>query len=150
MARLAFEFGCESGEIVAEGENVALGYWIHDSENNPFRDGRLYTGDIGCVDEDGFIFIVERKSRFLKLNGHRVAMREIANAIQELPSVLEVAVISDQDEHGSEFAISFIVLRPGEAVTVEEIRRHCSRTLQPYAVPREIHLVTALPDKRAW
>jgi long-chain acyl-CoA synthetase len=139
----------EVGEIVAEGDNVAAGYWIPDPAKQPFRDGKLYTGDIAQVDDDGFIFIVGRNSEFLKLNGHRVSSSEIEEALCKLPEVLEVAVVGVQNDDLGEVAKAYVVARRGSGLTPNVVLRHCKTLLPPFAVPHEIEFMAELPKNSA-
>ncbi len=89
----------ETGEIVAEGPNVTLGYWRDPEETAAcFKGGRLHTGDIATVDAEGFIYIVDRAKDFLKCGGKRVGCRQLEQQILQFESLLEVAVIGVPDE----------------------------------------------------
>jgi long-chain acyl-CoA synthetase len=137
------------GEIVAEGDNITAGYWLPDAAKNPFRDGKLYTGDLARVDDEGYIYIVGRNSEFLKLSGHRVSSKEIEDVLFELPEVLEAAVVAIQNPQAGESAKAYLVTRPGAELTSEQIIRHCKQNLPPYAVPHEIAFFDALPKNAA-
>jgi long-chain acyl-CoA synthetase len=136
------------GEIVAEGDNVALGYALPDPAKNPFRDGKLHTGDLAYMDDEGYLFITGRSSEFLKLSGHRVSAREIEDALYTHPDVLEAAVRGEQRDDG-EIAKAYVVIKPGSALTAEQIVAHCKRNLPLYAVPSEVALVADLPKNSA-
>ena len=87
------------GEIVAEGENVALGYWRSPEESSAsFRGGRLYTGDLATIDKDGFIYVLDRAKDFLKCAGKRVSCRHIEDHLLRYEGVAEAAVIGISDE----------------------------------------------------
>lgn len=89
----------EMGEIVAEGENVALGYWRETSETaSTFRNGRLYTGDLATVDEDGFIYVLDRARDFLKCGGKRIGCQQVEDQLKEFECLLDAAVLATPDE----------------------------------------------------
>ena len=136
----------EVGEIVARGDSIACGYW-HDSELTAqgFRDGALWTGDLARVDADGFIFVVDRARDFIKASGHRVAARQVEDAIAAVADVIEAAVIGVPDDVLGEAIKAFVVLRRDAAATRDDILRHCRRVLPAYSVPRELVVLPALP-----
>lgn len=135
----------ETGEIVAEGANVTLGYLVPDPAKNGFRDGRLYTGDQGRVDEDGFIYLVGRISDFIKPSGHRISSKEIEDVLAELPEVVEVAIVGIPDADLGEAAKAFLVTRDGVELPYKQIADHCKGRLPAYAVPREVAYLRELP-----
>lgn len=137
----------ETGEIVAEGENVALGYW-HDEEESAhcFRNGKLYTGDLATVDEDGFIYIVDRAKDFLKCGGKRVSCRYLENVLLGYEDLLEAAVVGVPDEVLGEAALAYVVLRdPKSGPTPEQLQAYCRQNLPPPFVPKHFVMVNALP-----
>ena len=107
----------QTGEIVAEGGNVTLGYWQDEEETaRHFRNGKLYTGDLATVDEDGFIHIVDRAKDFLKCGGKRVSCRSLENILLEHAALLEAAVVGVPDEVLGEAVVAYIVPRdPGRS-----------------------------------
>lgn len=135
----------ETGEIVAEGDNIASGYWVPDPARQGFRDGRLYTGDLATVDDDGFIFLKGRTSDFIKPSGHRISSKEIEDVLAELPDVVEAAVIGVPDPLFGEAAKAFLVTRDGSELPATRVVEHCRRRLPPYAVPRQVVFVPDLP-----
>jgi long-chain acyl-CoA synthetase len=135
----------EVGEIVASGANIALGYWIPDPAKDSFRDGRLYTGDLARVDEDGFFYITGRLSEFIKPSGHRISVKEIEDALIELPDVVEVAVVGVPDPVFGEAAKAYVVAREGSDLTEKALVDHGKRRLPAYAVPRAVTFVSELP-----
>jgi len=137
----------ETGEIVAEGRNVGLGYW-HDEEetSRSFRNGKLCTGDLATVDEDGFIFIVDRAKDFLKCGGKRVSCRYIENVLLGYEELLEAAVVGVPDEVLGEAAVAYIVLRdPKSGTTSEQLQLYCRQNMSPQFVPKVFVLVNSLP-----
>ena len=136
----------ETGEIVATGHNVALGYWNADAETAKyFRDGKLYTGDIGRVDPDGFIYIVDRERDMIKSAGIRVSPKEIEDVIAELPGVIEVAVIGKPHDLLGEAMTAFIVPAPGSKLSPSLVISYCRGRLPTFKVPQEIILAPSLP-----
>jgi long-chain acyl-CoA synthetase len=135
----------EVGEIIASGPNITLGYYEDPVETAEFfRDGRLWTGDLARVDDDGFIFIVGRGREFLKPMGHRVSPLEIEAVISELPGVVEAGVFGVFDPVMGE-AIRAVVVIQGDEVKEAEIVRHCRARLPEYEVPRDVRIVGWLP-----
>ncbi|WP_167375009.1 class I adenylate-forming enzyme family protein [Prosthecochloris sp. GSB1] len=135
----------ETGEIVASGENIAPGYLFADPSKNPFRDGRLYTGDLASVDEEGYIFITGREKDFIKPSGYKVMTATIENAILEMPGVAEAAVVGIPDDQLGEAAKACVVVTQSRALSPEQIIDFCTRSLPPYAVPRIVEFLEALP-----
>ena len=137
----------DTGEIVANGENVCLGYWRDQEESaHCFRDGRLRTGDLATVDEDGFIYIVDRAKDFLKCGGKRVSCRQLENALLGFPELLEVAVVGVPDEVLGEAAVAHVVLRnPKSGPTADDIKNFCREHLAPAFIPKHFVILSALP-----
>jgi acyl-CoA synthetase (AMP-forming)/AMP-acid ligase II len=137
----------ETGEIVAEGRNVALGYWRAPEETaRSFRNGALYTGDLATVDGDGFIYIVDRARNFIKCGGKRVSCRQLEDEFLAFEQVLEVAVTAIPDDVLGEAVKVFVAPRaaaPGDFK--ERFHRFCIEHLPPQLVPKEIAVLNALP-----
>jgi long-chain acyl-CoA synthetase len=137
----------ETGEIVAEGDNVGLGYWRDEEESaRCFRNGKLYTGDLATVDEDGFIYIIDRAKDFLKCGGKRVSCRHLENVLLGYPELLEAAVVGVPDEVLGEAAVAYVVLRePKSDPTPEQLQAYCRQNLPLPFVPKHFVIVNALP-----
>jgi acyl-CoA synthetase (AMP-forming)/AMP-acid ligase II len=136
----------ETGEIVASGDNIALGYWNDPQETAQyFHEGRLRTGDLARVDTDGFIFIVEREREMIKSGGNRVSSKEVEDVIAEIPEVVEVAVVGIPHELLGEAITAFIVPMPGGNLTTELVMAHCRRRLPQYKLPEELVLLQSMP-----
>ena len=136
----------ETGEIVAQGENIMAGYW-EDPEATKMvlkKDG-LWTGDLARVDEDGYIYVVSRKSDMIKSGAHRIAPKEIEDIIIEYEAVHEVAVLGIDDEMLGEAIKACIVLKDGKLCTKKEIQTYCHRKLPAYKVPHHIVFCEQLP-----
>src|SRR5271157_467589 len=141
----------EVGEIVAEGENVTLGYWREPAETaSTFRKGALRTGDLATVDEDGFIYIVDRARDFLKCCGKRISCRQVENQLQEFECLLEAAVLAIPDEVLGEAVKAFLVARmPGCPAFEDCFRVFCKAHMLPQLVPREFVVMPVLPKNSA-
>lgn len=137
----------QAGEIVAEGANVTLGYWRDPDETaKRFRKGKLYTGDLATIDEDGFIYIVDRISEFVKCGGQRVSCRHIEDLLLESRTLVEAAAIGIPDPILGEAVKVFVVPRERSPKgCVDELMRICRSRLPPPLVPKQITIVDALP-----
>lgn len=136
----------ETGEIVASGPNVTLGYWKDPVETAKyFRQGRLHTGDIARVDADGFIFIVEREREMIKSGGNRVSAKEVEEAIAEISSVVEVAVVGWPHDLLGESIKAFVVGVPGSGLTAQAVKEHSRKRLPAFKVPEEVVLLDHMP-----
>ncbi len=136
----------EVGELVIKGPNVMVGYHNMPTETaNVLRDGWLYTGDIARMDEDGYFYIVDRKKELIKPGGFQVWPREVEEVIMEHPKVLEVGVAGIPDPYRGETVKAWVVLKPGETATVDEIRAWCKERLAPYKVPTHVEFRDELP-----
>jgi long-chain acyl-CoA synthetase len=136
----------EVGEILISAPQLMRGYWDNPDETaQMLRDGWLYTGDLGYLDEDGYLFIVDRKKDLIKTSGFQVWPREVEEVIAAHPSVAEVGVAGLPDARKGEAITAWIVPRPGETIEPEAIRTWCREKLAPYKVPSTIELRTELP-----
>jgi len=141
----------EGGEIVAEGANVTLGYWkAPQGSEGIFRDGALYTGDLAKVDEDGFIYIVDRAKDFLKCRGEKVSCRQIEEVLLEFDELVEAAVIGIPDDVLGEGVKAFVVSRTRDANGLtERVASFCKSRLAPHHLPKQIVVLPALPKSNA-
>ncbi|HEY3356574.1 MAG TPA: long-chain fatty acid--CoA ligase [Polyangia bacterium] len=136
----------EPGEICIKGPQVMKGYWNRDEETKSvLRDGWLYTGDIGKMDEDGYFFIVDRKKEMIITGGFNIYPREVEEVLYAHPKVLEAAVIGVPDERSGERVKAFVVLREGEIATADEIIAFCREQLAAYKVPKHVEFRKELP-----
>lgn len=136
----------EVGQIIARGDNITAGY-LNDPEATArtFADGVLHTGDMATVDPDGFIFIVDRQSDFIKPLGRRVSSHEIEACLLTLPEVTSAAVIGIPDQLLGEAIKGYVTLQPGMLLEPKAIIAHCRRVLPRYMVPKEIVVMDQLP-----
>ena len=141
----------EIGELLLHGPQVMKGYHNMPTETaNSLRkdkDGKtwLYTGDIVRMDEDGYFYIVDRKKELIKPGGFQVWPREVEEAIASHPKVLEVGVGGIPDPNRGETVKAWIVLKPGEELSVAELKAHCKERLAPYKVPTHFEFRNELP-----
>jgi len=141
----------EVGEIVAEGESITQGYWQDPEETaKSFREGRLYTGDLATVDEDGFIYVVDRDKDFLKCGGRRISCRQVEDRLLRFEGVLEVAVIGVPDEVLGEAIKAFVVPANSEfAELAGRLSVYCKESFPLVMIPRDIVVVPCLPKSSA-
>lgn len=136
----------EVGELVIKGPQVFAGYWNKPEETAlALRDGWLYTGDVARMDEDGYFYIVDRKKEMIIAGGYNIYPREIEEVIKEHPKVLEVAAGGIPDPYRGETVKVWIVPRPGENLTAEEIREFCRERLAKFKIPTHIEFRPELP-----
>ena len=136
----------EVGEIVILGPNVMKGYWQRpEATAEAIRDGWFHTGDLAKVDEDGYFYIVDRKKDLIIRGGYNVYPREIEEVIYEHPAVAEAAVIGLPHSSLGEEVAAAVALKPGAAVTAEELRDYVKSQVAAYKYPRHVWFVDALP-----
>jgi long-chain acyl-CoA synthetase len=135
-----------SGEICVEGPQVMRGYWNRPDETEKVMiDGRiLRTGDIGYMDEDGYVFIEDRKKDMILVSGFNVYPNEVEGVAVSHPGVLEVAAVAQPDERAGEVVALFVV-RKDPALTEEALVEHCRKELTGYKVPKRIYFRDDLP-----
>lgn len=134
------------GEVTMRAPQLMAGFWNRPAETaQMIRDGWLYTGDLGYMDEDGYLFIVDRKKDVIKPSGFQVWPREVEEVLAAHPAVAEVAVAGMPDEYQGELVTAWVVLRPGRQATVDELRAFCKEKLVGYKVPRRIEFRDSLP-----
>lgn len=136
----------EIGELVISGPQVMKGYHNMPTETaNTLRNGWLYTGDIAYMDEDGYFYIVDRKKELIKPGGYQVWPREVEEVIAENPKVLEVGVAGIPDPYRGETVKAWVVVKPGESASEDEIREWCKDRLAKYKVPTHVEFRSELP-----
>ena len=136
----------EAGEIRLRGPQVMAGYWNMRAETaDALRDGWLYTGDIGTMDADGYLTIVDRKKDLILASGYNVYPRDVEEVLYEHPAVLEAGVAGIPDPYRGETVKAYVVLRPGATVTPEELDAFCRERLAAYKIPRAIEFRDTLP-----
>ena len=136
----------EAGEVALAGPQIMLGYWRRPDETaRVIKDGWLRTGDMGFIDPDGFLHIVDRIKDMIIAGGYNIYPREIEEVLFHHPAVLEASVVGSQNDYRGETVKAFIVLRPGEAVNEEQIVAYCREELAAYKVPKVVEFVDELP-----
>jgi acyl-CoA synthetase (AMP-forming)/AMP-acid ligase II len=134
------------GEVTVRGSNVMQGYWARPEETSvALRGGRMHTGDGGYMDEDGFIYIVDRIKDMIITGGENVYSAEVENVIASHPSVVMCAVIGVPDERWGERVHAVVVLREGRTLDPATLRAYCKRHIAAYKVPHTLDIVDALP-----
>jgi long-chain acyl-CoA synthetase len=136
----------EVGELVLKGPQVMKGYHNMPTETaNAIRDGWLFTGDIAYMDEDGYFYIVDRKKELIKPGGFQVWPREVEEVISGNPAVLEVGVAGIPDPDSGEAVKAWVVVKPGQTLTAEEVIEWCKKDLAGYKVPKQVEFRDELP-----
>jgi long-chain acyl-CoA synthetase len=136
----------EVGEIVISGPQLVAGYWGQPEETeHALRGGRLRTGDVGFMDEQGWFYVVDRKKDMINASGYKVWPREVEDVLCEHDAVSEAAVVGVPDEYRGETVKAFVTLRPGATVTTEELIEHCRARMSAYKYPRSVELIDVLP-----
>jgi len=129
----------EMGEVIARGDNIMTGYFAdEEGTKNAIRDGWLHTGDLGTVDEEGYIYLTARSKEILKVRGKRISPKEIEAAILELPQVIDCTIEGIEDEIEGETLKATVVIKNDAAnpISRESIIDHCSKRLALYKVPQ--------------
>jgi len=136
----------ELGELIARGPQVITEYWQKPEETaNAVRDGWFYTGDIVYIDEDGFVFIVDRKKDMILCSGFNVYPRDVDEVLFAHPKILEACTVGVPDPKRGETVKAFVVVKPGQTLTADEIIEHCRKSLAPYKVPTLVEFIDAVP-----
>lgn len=136
----------EAGEILIRGPQVVAGYWNKPIETAAaIRDGWLHTGDIGVLDELGWLYLVDRKKDMINASGYKVWPREVEDVLYTHPAVREAAVVGIPDEYRGESVKAVLSLKPGANATAEEIIEFCRPRMAAYKVPRKVDFIGELP-----
>ena len=136
----------EVGEIVAEGPQVIAGYWGKPEETAAnLPGGSLKSGDVGFMNPEGWVFIVDRKKDMINASGYKVWPREVEDVLAEHPAVRESAVVGVPDDKRGETVKAFVSLKPGSTATPEELIAHCKERMAAYKYPRIVVLIDELP-----
>ncbi len=136
----------EEGELLIKGPQVMSGYWRKDEETaEALRDGWLHTGDIAKMDEDGYVFIVDRKKDMILAGGFNVYPREIDEVLYEHPLILDAVTIGVPDPYRGETIKAFVVLKPGASLTEREVIHFCRTRLAAYKAPKAVAFCASLP-----
>lgn len=136
----------ETGEIVIAGDVVTKGYWENEEATaEQIRDGWLYTGDLGCRDEDGYYFITDRSKDLIIRGGFNISPREIEEVLLACEGVADAAVVGVPDRRGEEAVRAFIVAGPDASPTEQAVLEHCRENLAAYKVPKSVTFTDRIP-----
>jgi acyl-CoA synthetase (AMP-forming)/AMP-acid ligase II len=128
----------ETGEVIAHGDNIMIGYFSdEEGTRNTIKNGWLYTGDLGTVDKDGYIYLTARKKEIIKVRGKRISPKEIEAVILELKEVIDCSIEGIEDDiEGEQLKATVIVRKDAlNTITKESIMQHCSKHLALYKIP---------------
>ncbi len=142
----------QKGEIIIKGPTVMKGYWNQPEETRQaIRDGWLYTGDIGLMDEEGYLKIVDRKKELILCSGFNVYPSDVENIMSKHPAILEVAVVGVPDDYRGESPKAFVALKENYRgkVTEEDIIDWCRKNMASYKRPHEVAIRESLPKSGA-
>src|SRR5699024_7335793 len=134
------------GEILVKGPMVMNGYLNNPKANEAsFQNDWFKTGDLGYINEEGFLFVVDRRSDLIISGGENIYPSEIENAILQLDIVKEAAVVGKVDDVWGQVPVAFIVLKQSETLSEEEMHRHLETVLAPFKIPKQFYVVDLLP-----
>jgi len=140
----------ERGEVCIRGPQVMQGYHHHpEATAEVLHEGWLRTGDIGVLDAEGYLSIVDRAKDMLLYKGYNVFPRELEELLHAHPAVAGAAVVGSPDEEAGELPVAFVVAVPGSGLTAEQVQEHVNAQVVPYKKLREVHLVDAIPVSAA-
>jgi long-chain acyl-CoA synthetase len=136
----------ERGEIRVRGPQMISSYRNRPEETaHTIRNGWLYTGDIGYYDNEGYLFVVDRKKEMIISGGFNIYPREVDEVLNSHPATLEVATVGMKDSFRGEIPVAFVVRKPGNTISAEELLAFCKERLVDYKIPRAINFLDALP-----
>ena len=136
----------EIGEVVVRGPKVCKGYWKDDEATaKTLRGGWLHTGDLGRLDEDGYLFIVDRLKDMIISGGENIASSEVERVVYEHEAVVEAAVVGSPHERWGEVPVAYVVVKEGASVDEEELDAHCRERLAKYKTPKGFRFIDKLP-----
>ncbi|MDM7944199.1 MAG: AMP-binding protein [Hydrogenophaga sp.] len=134
------------GEVLIKGDSVMAGYWNNpEASSAAVRDGWLFTGDVGCLDADGFLTLKDRSKDLIISGGSNIYPREVEEVLLTAPGVAEVAVVGLPDAEWGEAVVAFVVLQPGSTATRDTLDRHCLASMARFKRPKRYEIVTELP-----
>ncbi|MDI6727286.1 MAG: AMP-binding protein, partial [Smithellaceae bacterium] len=136
----------EPGEIIIKGPQIMKGYYKKPDETaKVLKDGWFYSGDIGKFDQDGYLTIVDRKKDMIIAGGYNVYPVELDNVLFDHPKILEACTIGVPDAYRGETVKAFVVVKPGESLTQDDVMTYCRQNLAAYKIPRQVEFVDELP-----
>jgi acyl-CoA synthetase (AMP-forming)/AMP-acid ligase II len=136
----------EPGEVVLRGPKVFRGYWRDpDATDQAFAGGWFHTGDIGLLDADGYLYIVDRLKDMIVSGGENIASSEVERVLYEHDAVVEVAVVGRPDERWGEVPVAYVVLAETTSTTPDALIEHCRTQLAKFKVPKDVLFIDELP-----
>jgi long-chain acyl-CoA synthetase len=136
----------EVGEVLVRGDSVMAGYWRNESATaSALRDGWLFTGDVGCLDGDGFLTLKDRSKDLIISGGSNIYPREVEEALLTAPGVAEAAVVGAPDPEWGEVVVAFVVPQAGAELSAEALNQHCLALIARFKRPKRYVLVSQLP-----
>jgi len=136
----------EPGEVVLRGPKVFAGYWRDpEATEKAFTGGWFHTGDVGVLDDEGYLYIVDRLKDMILSGGENIAGSEVERVLYEHDAVLEAAVVGRPDPRWGEVPVAHVVVRDGATATADELIEHCRGQLAKFKVPTAVHFLDALP-----
>ncbi|MCS7172893.1 MAG: o-succinylbenzoate--CoA ligase [Armatimonadetes bacterium] len=140
------EVRVEEGEVLVRGPTVMAGYWDRPEETAAgLREGWLCTGDMGYLDEEGYLYVLDRREDRIVTGGENVSSAEVEAVLRTHPAVRDAGVVGIPDPEWGQRVVAVVELAPGVAATEEELRAYCARFLAPYKVPKRIGFMRELP-----
>jgi long-chain acyl-CoA synthetase len=134
------------GEVLLKGDSVMAGYWRNPQATaQALRDGWLLTGDVGCLDADGFLTLKDRSKDLIISGGSNIYPREVEEVLLTAPGVAEVAVVGAPDPEWGEAVVAFVVLQAGIQLNQSELDQHCLARIARFKRPKYYHFVDSLP-----
>jgi len=134
------------GEVMVKGDTVMAGYWRNpEATAAAIQSGWLFTGDVGCLDADGFLTLKDRSKDLIISGGSNIYPREVEEVLLQAPGVAEVAVVGTPDPEWGEVVVAFVVATPGVAVSTDALDAHCLAQMARFKRPKRYELVEALP-----
>jgi long-chain acyl-CoA synthetase len=140
----------EQGELELSGPQVVPGYWEKpEATHKTMPGGRLRTGDVAVIDDEGWVYLVDRLKDQINVSGYKVWPREVEDALYEHPSVLEAAVVGQPDPYRGETGVAYVSLKAGLNATPEELITFSRHRLAAYKCPRTVHFLADLPKTQS-
>jgi long-chain acyl-CoA synthetase len=136
----------QPGEVLIRGPQIMMGYYKRDDETKKvMRDGWFCTGDIGVFDDEGYLTLVDRKKDLIIASGYNIYPVEVDGVLMGHPKILEACCIGVADGYRGETVKAFVVVKPGETLTQDEVVGYCKKHLAAYKVPTIIEFIDELP-----
>lgn len=136
----------EAGEVIVKSKINMRGYWRNQKATaEALRDGWVYTGDLGTFDEDGYIYLIDRKKDMIISGGYNIYAREVEDILHIHPAIAEAAVIGIPDDEWGESVKAIVVLKPSMTLSEEEVVQFCKDRLASYKKPKSVDFVSELP-----